>query len=101
LGGFRGTVSEPEHSVTQWVADVKKVIRERDGDDRAVEELSADTFAGLRIGELCGGAMVVSKCGDGHLKTKIKRLRHWLCSSSQLFAREPTAWTHAPSQPLM
>src|ERR1700757_3077157 len=32
---------------------------------------------------------------------KWERLRHWLCSSRLLFAREPTAWMHAPSQPLM
>ncbi len=32
---------------------------------------------------------------------KWERLRHWLCSSRLLFAREPTAWIHAPSQPLM
>jgi len=39
--------------------------------DWAVKELSADTFAGLRIGELCSGAMVISKYGKGDLKTKI------------------------------
>jgi hypothetical protein len=38
--------------------------------------------------------------GDSHTE-KWKRLRHWLCSSRLLFAREPTAWIHAPSQPLM
>ena len=32
---------------------------------------------------------------------KIKRLRHWLCSSCQLLRGSGAAWRHAPSQPLM
>src|ERR1700739_4976802 len=38
--------------------------------------------------------------GDSQAE-KWERLRHWLCSSHLLFAREPIAWIHAPSQPLM
>src|SRR6476469_5949715 len=32
---------------------------------------------------------------------KIKRLRHWLCSSCQLLRGSRATWRHAPSQPLM
>ena len=37
----------------------------------------------------------------GKVRDKIKRLRHWLCSSCQLLRGSQAAWRHAPSQPLM
>src|ERR1700682_5409296 len=37
----------------------------------------------------------------GRVRDKIKRLRHWLCSSCQLLRGSRAAWRHAPSQPLM
>jgi len=38
---------------------------------------------------------------SGKVRDKIKRLRHWLCSSRQLLRGSRAAWRHAPSQPLM